>query len=119
MTMEYPRTMDREGNPVQPDYLRNPPMIQYHPTNFDWVVYDIIPYSYNEYFLPSLYRKSPSEVVGAKEKEKNVGEIGNEGIKLCPNEPLARRRSLKRKTTSRGTVVQLSFSGCTTNPYKV
>ena len=51
VTMEYPRTMDREGNPVQPDYLRNPPMIQYHPTNFDWVVYDIIPYSYNEYFV--------------------------------------------------------------------
>ena len=62
VTMEYPRTMDREGNPVQPDYLRNPPMIQYHPTNFDWVVYDIIPYSYNEYFLPSLYRFNDEEI---------------------------------------------------------
>ena len=60
--MEYPRTMDREGNPVQPDYLRNPPMIQYHPTNFDWVVYDIIPYSYNEYFLPSLYQLNDEEI---------------------------------------------------------
>ena len=46
---------------------------------------------------------SPSIVVGVEEEEKNVGEIGNEGIRPCPiNEPLAtkgRRRSLKRKTT--------------------
>ena len=66
---------------------------------------------------------SPSIVVGVEEEEKNVGEIGNEGIRPCPiNGPLAskgRMRSSKRKTTRRGTVVQLTFSGCTAYPYKV
>ena len=41
-------------------------------------------------FLPSLRRSSPSVVVGAEEEEKNVGEIGNEGIKSIPKEPLER-----------------------------
>ena len=64
-----------------------------------------------------LHHKFPTIVVRAKEKEKNVGEIGNEGVKLYPNEPLARRRLLKRKR--RGTVVRLTFSGRTACPYKV
>ena len=33
-------------------------------------------------FLPSLHRKSPSIVVGVEEKEKNIGEIGTEAIRL-------------------------------------
>ena len=66
-----------------------------------------------------LHHKFPTIVVRAKEKEKNVGEIGNEGVKLYPNEPLARRRLLKRKTTRSSTVVQLAFSGRTAYPYKV
>ena len=36
-------------------------------------------------FLPSFHRKSPLLVVGTEDEEKNVGEIGNEGVKLCPN----------------------------------
>ena len=69
-------------------------------------------------FLPSLHHKSSSITVGIEE-EKNVGEIGNEGVKLCPNEPLAWSRPSKRKTTRRGTVVQLTFLGRTAYPYKV
>ena len=64
---------------------------------------------------------SPSIVVGVEEEEKSVGEIGIEGIRLCPiNGPLVskgRRRSSKRKTTRRGTYI--TFSGRTAYPYKV
>ena len=56
-------------------------------------------------FLPSLHHRSSSIVVDI-EQEKNVGEIGNEGTRLCPiNGPLAskgRKRLLKRKTTRCG-----------------
>ena len=54
-------------------------------------------------------------------KEKNIGEIGNEGIETCPNGPLASKGGGggEHRLTRRSTVVQLTFSGRTAYPYKV